>query len=219
MEDDMWAVSSSGSSRSHRSATAAKYQSGSYLDTEDFEEDDDVAMEYPCPFCSDDYDLIELCHHIDEEHQLEDTHGICPVCSKRVKMHMVDHITTHHRDVLKSEQKETSYMEDPYSSDKYIEPLLDDLPPSMNHHHTYKSVVSDQFLSFLNNSPLPNQAKHVEPDSSVQDKNSVVDSPMEKDRKVSPPLSDSEQLEKAKKCEFVQGLLSSAMFDDGCDFF
>uniref|UniRef100_A0A1J3IY27 Protein DEHYDRATION-INDUCED 19-like protein 2 n=1 Tax=Noccaea caerulescens TaxID=107243 RepID=A0A1J3IY27_NOCCA len=220
MEDDMWAVSSSGSSRSHRSATAAKYQSGSYLDTEDFEEDDDVAMEYPCPFCSDDYDLIELCHHIDEEHQLEDTHGICPVCSKRVKMHMVDHITTHHRDVLKSEQKETCYMEDPYSSDKYIEPLLDDLPPSMNHHHTYKSVVSDQFLSFLNNSPLPNQAKHVEPDSSVQGKNSVVDSPMEKDRKVSPPpLSDSEQLEKAKKCEFVQGLLSSAMFDDGCDFF
>lgn len=89
----------------------------------------------------------------------------------------------------------------------------------MNHHHTYKSVVSDQFLSFLNSSPLPNQAKHVEPDSSVGGKNSVVDSPMEKDRKVSPPLSDSEQLEKANKCEFVQGLLSSAMFDDGCDFF
>lgn len=52
---------------------------GSYLDTEDFEEDDDVAMEYPCPFCADDYDLIELCHHIDEEHQLEDTHGVCEI--------------------------------------------------------------------------------------------------------------------------------------------
>jgi len=28
MEDDMWCVSSSGSSRSYRSETAAKYQSG-----------------------------------------------------------------------------------------------------------------------------------------------------------------------------------------------
>ncbi|ESQ36662.1 hypothetical protein EUTSA_v10008730mg [Eutrema salsugineum] len=220
MEDDMWAVSSSGSSRSHRSATAAKYQSGSYLDTEDFEEeDDDIAVDYPCPFCSDDYDLVELCHHIDEEHQLEANHGICPVCSKRVKMHMVDHITTHHRDVLKSEQKQTSYMEDPYSSDKYLQSLLDELPPSMNHHHTSKTVVSDKFLSFINNSPLPNQTKLVQPDSSVQEQTLNKDSSTEEDWKSSAPLSDTEQLEKAKKCEFVQGLLSSAMFDDGCDFF
>lgn len=53
--------------------------SGSYLDTEDFEEDDDIAVEYPCPFCSDDYDLVELCHHIDEEHQLEANHGVCEI--------------------------------------------------------------------------------------------------------------------------------------------
>ncbi|VVA89752.1 unnamed protein product [Arabis nemorensis] len=219
MEDDMWAVSSSGSSRSHRSGTAAKYQFGcSYLDNgEDFDEDDDVAVDYPCPFCSDDYDLVELCHHIDEEHQLEANHGICPVCSKRVKMHMVDHITTHHRDKLYSEQKQTSYMEDSYSSDKYLH--LDDLPPSMNHHHTSKTVVSDQFLSFINNSPLPNQTKHLQPDSSLESMNPIKDSSTEKDGKSSPPLSDTEQLEKAKKCEFVQGLLSSAMFDDGCDFF
>lgn len=52
--------------------------SGSYLDSVDFEEDeDDVEVDYPCPFCSDDYDLVELCHHIDEEHQLEATHGVC----------------------------------------------------------------------------------------------------------------------------------------------
>ncbi|KFK42628.1 hypothetical protein AALP_AA1G019900 [Arabis alpina] len=219
MEDDSWAVSSSGSSRSYRSGTATKYQSGTYFGLgEDYEEDDDVTVEYPCPFCSDDYDLIELCHHIDEEHQLQATHGVCPVCSKRVKMHMVDHITTHHRDHLKSEQKQTSYMDDQYSSDKY----LDELPPSNHqHHHTSKTVVSDQFLSFLDNSPLPNQTKLVQPDSSVENKTPIKDSSTEIDGqgKSSSPLSDTEQLEKAKKCEFVQGLLSSAMFDDGCDFF
>ncbi|KAJ0235697.1 Protein DEHYDRATION-INDUCED 19 2 [Hirschfeldia incana] len=225
MEDDMWAVSSSGSSRSYRSATtAAKYQSGSYRDSGDFEEeedDDDVEVEdYPCPFCSDDYDLVELCHHIDEEHQLEATHGVCPVCSKMVKMHMVDHITSYHRDVLKSEQKQTSsYMDDPYSSsDKYLQSFHDDFPPST---HASKPVVADQFLSFLNSPPLPKQTKPVhEVDSSVEDKSLIeADSSAVKDRTSSTPLSDTEQLEKAKKCEFVQGLLSSAMFGDGCDFF
>lgn len=218
----MWAVSSAGSSRSYRStATAAKYRSGSYLvDSGDFEEeeDDDVEVDYyPCPFCSDDYDLVELCHHIDEEHQLEATHGVCPVCSKRVKMHMVDHITTHHRDVLKSEQKQTSsYMEDPYSSDKYLQSFHDDFPPSM---HTSKAAVADKFLSFLNSSPLPKQTKPLQVDSSVEDKTLIEDSSTVKDRTSSTSLSDTEQLEKANKCEFVQGLLSSAMFDDGDDFF
>ncbi|KAJ0245239.1 Protein DEHYDRATION-INDUCED 19 2 [Hirschfeldia incana] len=216
MDDDMWAVSSSGSSRSHRSAatTTAKYQSGSYLDSGDYEEEEeeDVEVEYPCPFCSDDYDLVELCHHIDEEHHLEATYGVCPVCSKMVKRHMVDHITTHHRDVLKSGQKET-YVEDPYSSDNYLQEDL-----SMNHHR--QTAKTDQFLSFLSNSPLPNQSKPVhEVDPSVEDKTLIEDYSAGKDRKLSTPLSDSEQLEKAKKCEFVQGLLSSAMFDDGCDFF
>ncbi|WZZ84130.1 hypothetical protein YC2023_104702 [Brassica napus] len=226
MEDDMWAVSSSGSSRSYRSATtAAKYQSGSYRDTGEFDEDydddddddDDVEVDYQCPFCSDDYDLVELCHHIDEEHQLEATHGVCPVCSKRVKMHMVDHITTYHRDVLKIEQKQTSYMDDPYSSDKYLQSFHDDMPPST---HTFKTVAADQFLSFLNSPPLPKPTKTVQVDSSVEDKALIEDSSTVKDRASSTALSDTEQLEKAKKCEFVQGLLSSAMFDDdGCDYF
>ncbi|CAH8305388.1 unnamed protein product [Eruca vesicaria subsp. sativa] len=110
-------------------------------------------------------------------------------------------------------QKQT-YVADPYSLDNYLQ---DDLSPSMDHHHTSKT---DQFLSFLNNSPLPNQTKPVqEVDSSVDDKTLIEHSSTGKGRKLSTPLSDSEQLEKAKKCEFVQGLLSSAIFYDGCDFF
>ncbi|VYS44802.1 unnamed protein product [Arabidopsis thaliana] len=202
MEDDMWCVSSSGSSRSYRSETAAKYQSGPYQDLEEFEEvDDDIAVEYPCPFCASDYDLVELCHHIDEEHRHEANNGICPVCSKRVKMHM----------------KEMSYREDPYLSDKYLQPHLDESPPSMNHHQHTSKHVSDQFLSFIKNSALPNQTKLVQSDSSVEDKNPIKDSSAAKEGTSSSPLSDSDKLEKAKKCEFVQGLLSSAMFDDECD--
>lgn len=51
--------------------------SGPYQDLEEFEEvDDDIAVEYPCPFCASDYDLVELCHHIDEEHQLDANNGV-----------------------------------------------------------------------------------------------------------------------------------------------
>lgn len=62
----------------------SRISSGSYRDSGEFDEDyddddddDDVEVDYQCPFCSDDYDLVELCHHIDEEHQLEATHGVC----------------------------------------------------------------------------------------------------------------------------------------------
>ncbi|CAH8336858.1 unnamed protein product [Eruca vesicaria subsp. sativa] len=111
-------------------------------------------------------------------------------------------------------------MEDPYSSDKYLQSFHDDMPPSISHHHrTSKAVVADQFLSFLDNSPLPKQTKPVQVDSSVEDKTLIEVSSTGKDKTSSTPLSDTEQLEKAKKCEFVQGLLSSAMFDDGSDFF
>lgn len=55
--------------------------SGPYLDLEEFEEVDDIAVEYPCPFCASEYDLIELCHHIDEEHHLDANNGVCEFTS------------------------------------------------------------------------------------------------------------------------------------------
>lgn len=32
--------------------------------------------EYPCPFCSEDFDLVGLCCHIDEEHPVEAKSGV-----------------------------------------------------------------------------------------------------------------------------------------------
>jgi hypothetical protein len=47
------------------------------IDFEDIEEeDDDLRTEYPCPYCTDDFDLVELCFHIDEEHYLEAKSGV-----------------------------------------------------------------------------------------------------------------------------------------------
>ncbi|XVF72688.1 hypothetical protein PTKIN_Ptkin12aG0140200 [Pterospermum kingtungense] len=138
MEDDTWSFAFSASSRSYQSTL--KSQSDLCIDFEEIEEDDELKTEYPCPYCSEDFDLLGLCCHIDEEHHLEAGYGVCPVCALRIGMNM-------------------------------FYPFVD------------CNVLTDGLMV---------------------------------DREVHPPpLSDKEHLEKAKRCEFVQGLLFSTIFDGG----
>lgn len=37
---------------------------------------DDLRAEYLCPFCAEDYDVVSLCCHIDEEHPLQANTGV-----------------------------------------------------------------------------------------------------------------------------------------------
>ncbi|MBA0560193.1 hypothetical protein Golob_017108 [Gossypium lobatum] len=109
MEDDTWSFAFSASSRSYQSTV--KSQSDLCIDFEEIEEDDELMTEYPCPYCSEDFDLLGLCCHIDEEHHLEAGYGVCyalpfwifvcPVCAQRVGMNMVDHITAQHGNILR----------------------------------------------------------------------------------------------------------------------
>ncbi|CAE6140912.1 unnamed protein product [Arabidopsis arenosa] len=85
MEEDLLGICGFDSSKKYRLEELAKYQSGSCIEFEDVEGDDEMAVDYPCPFCSDDYDLVELCHHIDEEHQLDANNGVgLRFCNERV---------------------------------------------------------------------------------------------------------------------------------------
>ncbi|KAK7259266.1 hypothetical protein RIF29_24868 [Crotalaria pallida] len=71
----------------------------------DFDEemngDDELMTVYPCPYCSEDLDLLQLCCHIDLDHPLEAKSGICPVCATWVVTNMVDHITAQHGNIFK----------------------------------------------------------------------------------------------------------------------
>lgn len=46
------------------------------FDLEEVEGDDELKAEYPCPFCPEDFDLVGLCCHIDEEHPIEANSGV-----------------------------------------------------------------------------------------------------------------------------------------------
>ncbi|XVF23805.1 hypothetical protein REPUB_Repub13aG0070600 [Reevesia pubescens] len=73
MEDDTWSFAFSASSRSYQSTL--KSQSDLCIDFEEIEEDDELKTKYPCPYCSEDFDLLGLCYNIDEEHYFEAGYG------------------------------------------------------------------------------------------------------------------------------------------------
>ena len=37
---------------------------------------DDIREEFPCPFCSEYFDIVGLCCHIDDEHTVESKNGV-----------------------------------------------------------------------------------------------------------------------------------------------
>lgn len=39
--------------------------------------DDECRAEFPCPFCTEDFDIVGLCCHIDEEHPVDGRNGVC----------------------------------------------------------------------------------------------------------------------------------------------
>lgn len=47
-----------------------------YMGFEEIDGDDDIREEFPCPFCSEYYDIVGLCCHIDEEHPVEAKNGV-----------------------------------------------------------------------------------------------------------------------------------------------
>ncbi|KAH0890650.1 hypothetical protein HID58_053079 [Brassica napus] len=195
MEEDLLDICGFDSSKKYRLEELIKYHSGSCIEFEDVEEDDEMEVDYQCPFYTDDYDLVELCHHIDEEHHLDANNGVCPRL-----------------------YKDESYSALSPGKKKYVQSLIDG-PLSTNH---ASKGVPDSLLSFVYyNPPSPNQPKLVLPDLSsganTQEKCLTKDS-TEKEGKSLSPLSDTELLEKIKKREFVQGLISSVMFNHTDDF-
>lgn len=44
---------------------------------EEMEGEEGLRQEFLCPFCGEDFDMVGLCCHIDEEHMVEVKNGVC----------------------------------------------------------------------------------------------------------------------------------------------
>lgn len=43
---------------------------------DEYDGDEEIRPEFMCPFCAEDYDVVGLCCHIDEEHTIEAKNGV-----------------------------------------------------------------------------------------------------------------------------------------------
>ncbi|CAE6230344.1 unnamed protein product [Arabidopsis arenosa] len=189
------------------SSSSRRYQSRSDLYLGDVEGEDDLKAEFMCPFCADEFDIVGLCCHIDVNHPVEAKNGVCPVCTKRVGLDIVGHITTQHGSrrrrlrkggyssaylTLKKELREAN-LQSFGGSSTFI--------PSSN-------IDSDPLLSSFMFKP-PAAIPIAEGDSLANV--SPKDTPKRNVRQVSLSIEDQE---KAKKSEFVRGMLWSTMLED-----
>ncbi|KAL8481427.1 hypothetical protein ACS0TY_027264 [Phlomoides rotata] len=216
MDSDSWARFST---YSRRYRSRSDVYSG-----EEFEGEDEQNAEYLCPFCTEDFDMVGLCCHIDEEHAVEAKNGVCPVCAKKVRSDLIRHLTVQHGSLLKVQRRRRLRKVGsniPFSifrkelREGNLHSLLgggSSLPVS-----SLQTEPDPLLTSFIYNPPVEDEPSSDQPLSSVEacslTDDSVEDSADRVSRQKS-PLSDEDLKEKARRCEFVQGLLLSTFLDD-----
>ncbi|KAK6930225.1 Drought induced 19 protein type, zinc-binding domain [Dillenia turbinata] len=177
--------------------------------------------EYMCPFCGEEFDMVGFWCHIDDEHPVEGKTGICPVCSKRVGMDMVGHLTAQHgnlrrRRLRKGGSGSTFALLRKELREGNLQSLLGGSFVASS-----SNAEADPLLSsFISNASVADEPLNVELHSSAA-KSSVkksLDEDLSKRCVQQSEVSIKEQEEQVQRCEFVQGLLMSTIIDDPLSF-
>lgn len=220
MDGDSWSARLSSASKRYQSALQSR--SEMFMGFEEIDADDDIREEFPCPFCSEYFDIVGLCCHIDEEHPVEAKNGVCPVCAMRVGVDMVAHITLQHGNIFKMQRKRKSRKGASHSTTLSLlrkelrEGNLQSLFGGSSCIVSSSNVAADPLLSsFI--LPMADDFVSVQPPFSTETSSTKKRSTENvSERHVqSPPLSVKDKEEKAKKCEFVHGLLLSTILGNG----
>ncbi|KAL2514912.1 Protein DEHYDRATION-INDUCED 19-like protein 3 [Forsythia ovata] len=237
MDADSWAARLSSASRRYQSVLQSRsgmkwdgLNAEMLMGFEEMDMDDDVREEYPCPFCSEYFDIVGLCCHIDDEHPVEAKNGVCPICAMRVGVDMVAHITLQHGNTFKIsflsvtlylilQRKRKSRKGGSHSTLSLLrrelrEGNLQSLFGGSSCVVSSSNAAPDPLLSsFI--LPVGDDFMSVQSHSSesIPVKKSSAGSVLE--RKVrEAPMSIKDQEEKAQRCTFVQGMLLSTILDN-----
>nr|XP_043608984.1 protein DEHYDRATION-INDUCED 19 homolog 4-like [Erigeron canadensis] len=207
-----------------RLSTSKRYQSRS--DAFHFVEEsdgDEQRAEYLCPFCAEDFDIVGLCCHIDEEHPVQAKNGVCPICAKRVGTGLVSHITMQHGSLLKIQRKRRLRRGGSNSTFSYLKKELRDgnlqsllggssfsIPSSTN------TEPDPLLFSFMYNDVVDTSQDQTDSPTAtlLTVEGSSKDLLARSEKQQGATLSGEDQEEKARQSEFVQGLLMSTFLND-----
>ncbi|KAJ0714894.1 putative drought induced 19 type, zinc-binding protein [Helianthus annuus] len=218
MDSNSWTRVSTSNSSSRR------YQSRSEaLHVVEETDGDERRPEYLCPFCAEDFDIVGLCCHIDEEHTVQAKNGVCPICAKKVGTGLVSHITMQHGSLLKVQRKRRFRRGGGLSSTYSV------LKKELREGNLHSLLGGSSFMgqSSVNTEPDPLLSSFMYNDAVDPSRDqtnpsiaalSVAES-SDKDfltskKQAVTTLSGEDQEEKARRSEFVQGLLMSSFLND-----
>jgi len=207
-----------------RLSTSRRYQSRSEAFHVVEETDgDERRPEYLCPFCAEDFDIVGLCCHIDEEHTVQAKNGVCPICVKWVGTGLVSHITMQHGSLLKVQRKRRVRRGGLNSTFSILKKELRE-----GNLHSLLGGSSFMGQSSVNTEPDPLLSSFMyndAVDSSRDQTNASIaatsvaesldtDLLSRNEKQAVATLSGEDQEEKARRSEFVQGLLMSSFLND-----
>ncbi|XP_048528715.1 protein DEHYDRATION-INDUCED 19 homolog 2-like isoform X1 [Triticum urartu] len=189
-------------------------------ETDDEEERGAEEEELECPFCGEEFDGVGLCLHIEDEHAAETKAGVCPICTDRVGMDLVGHMTSEHPSFFKGRWRNQRVSSGSPSS--MYSALKKDAA-----HIQYRYGGSSRATS-LNTVPDPLLSSFVgsfiddDADSPKDAQEELLEKVIEKsdaseqkaEESAEEPLLPEEKEERTKRSQFVQGLVLSLMFDD-----
>ncbi|XP_039126756.1 protein DEHYDRATION-INDUCED 19 homolog 2-like isoform X1 [Dioscorea cayenensis subsp. rotundata] len=184
--------------------------------------DDESRTEFLCPFCNEEFDILGLCFHIDDDHPVEARNGICPVCADRVGVDLVGHITMQHASYFKMQRRRRLRKG---STGTHSIPSLMKSEYRQGNLHSFlggscsapvsASAVPDPLLSsFIFTMPVADSSKDVLAESLDESSATYKSSDDNLVESVELSMSDQNQQEKAQRSEFVRELVLSTIFED-----
>ncbi|KAL4572147.1 hypothetical protein LXL04_018916 [Taraxacum kok-saghyz] len=186
----------------------------SFIDLEDSDEEEEESdLEIGCPYCSEGFDALGLCVHLEDQHPIEIKSGVCPLCATNMGRNMISHLIIQHESILRISFLKV-YDDESFSIMSLLRKKLQEHSKSLQK-ESMSSVTSSSnnsatdplLLSFVYNPPKTQDPQIVhqstEPNLLSKDDTSDCDIPACK-----------EQEEKAEKSDFIQTILLSTIFPD-----
>ncbi|CAA3020223.1 Hypothetical predicted protein [Olea europaea subsp. europaea] len=199
MDADSWAARLSSSSKRNLFNSQSRsvgmkwdgFDAEMLMGFEEIDMDDDIREEYACPFCSEYFDILGLCCHIEDEHPFEAKNARK---RKSLKVGLHSKLSLLWRELGEgklqslyggsSRAVSSSNTAPDLLLSSFISPIFDDFGSAPSHSSELGSV---------NRSAATN----------IPERNTQP-----------PPLSIEDREEKVKRCEFAQGLLLSTILVD-----
>ncbi|KAL0903164.1 hypothetical protein M5K25_027521 [Dendrobium thyrsiflorum] len=205
MDSDSWSRISAASKR-HQSTLQSRYDQ--YLGFEEMEGDEDEwRPEFPCPLCDEDFDIVGLCCHIDDDHPFEAKNGVCPICSGGVGVD-ADFFKSQHKRRLRKGSSALNFLRKEVR-DGSLQSLLGGSSRLITPSH----AAPDPLLSsFISNVPISDSSRIVEPEPLDEGIKKISEEKMVES--AGQVLSDKVLKEMIRRSQFTQELLLSTIFDE-----